>query len=58
MNRVDYVEVSRTAHQLEIDHGPDAFVYAARLSMEAEAAGKLDAAAFWKAVAASLRPRG
>ncbi len=57
MSAVDYVEVSRTAHQLAADHGHNAHLYAARLSREAEAAGKSDEAAFWKAVSAALRPR-
>lgn len=47
----------RTAHQLAADYGPNAHVHAARLSQEAEAARKLDEAAFWKAVAVALRPR-
>lgn len=57
MSGVDYVEVSRRAHQLATDHGRNAYGHATRLSHEAEATGKLDEAAFWKAVAAALRPR-
>ena len=57
MSTVDYVEVARTAHQLAADHGPNAHLYAARLSQEAETTGKLDEAAFWKAVSAALTPR-
>jgi len=48
MSGVDYVQVSRTAHQLAADHGPTAYEHAARSFQEAEAAGKLDEAAFWK----------
>jgi len=57
MSTVDYIEVGRTAHQLFADHGPSAYVYAAKLAREAEAEGKLDEAAFWKAVSAALTPR-
>ena len=55
--KVDLVEVLRVAHQLIIDHGPSAYLYAARLGREADAEGKADEAAFWRAVSASLRPR-
>jgi hypothetical protein len=54
---VDYAEVGRTAHQLEEDQGRNAYLYAARLSKEAESEGKTDEAAFWKAVADSLKLR-
>ena len=57
MIAVDYVEVSRTAHQLAADHGRSAYLYADKLAGESEAAGKLDEAAFWKAVSAALVPR-
>jgi hypothetical protein len=57
MSGVDYLEVSRTAHQVVADHGPNAHGHAARLSQEAGAARKLDEAALRKAVAAALRPR-
>jgi hypothetical protein len=54
---VDYTEVGRTAYQLGKDHGPNACPYATRLSKEAEAKGKPDEAAFWKAAAESLKLR-
>jgi hypothetical protein len=57
MSTVDYVEVARTAHQLSADHGRSAHLYAAKLAQKAEAEGKLDKAAFWKAVSAALTPR-
>jgi hypothetical protein len=57
MSTVDYVEVARTAHQLSADHGRSAHLYAAKLAEKAEAEGKLDEAAFWKAVSAALTPR-
>jgi hypothetical protein len=57
MSPVDYVKVSRTAHQLAADHGPNAYLYAAKLAREAEAEGKLDEAAFWEAVSGALTPR-
>jgi len=48
MSAPDYVEVSRTAHQLAADHGHNAYPYAARLAREADADGKPDEAEFWK----------
>ncbi len=54
---VDYREVSRTVHQLVLDHGVSAHLYASRLANEAEAEGMTDEAAFWSAVAASVAPR-
>jgi hypothetical protein len=54
---IDYIEVGRKAHQLSADHGRDAHLYAAKLAQDAEAEGKLDEAAFWKAVSAALAPR-
>ena len=57
MSTVDHAEVFRTAHQLAADHGHSAHLYATKLSSEAEAAGKPDEAAFWKAVSAALTPR-
>jgi abortive infection bacteriophage resistance protein len=53
----DYAEVGRTAYQLGRDHGPNAYLYATRLSKQAEAEGKTDESAFWKAVAESLKLR-
>jgi hypothetical protein len=57
MSRVDYAEVSRTAHQLALDHGHSAYQYAAKLAREADLEGKTDEAEFWKAVSAALTPR-
>lgn len=57
MDQVDRLKVGRTAYQLRIDHGPDAYLYAARLAREADADGKPEEAAFWRAVYAALRPR-
>jgi hypothetical protein len=57
MSAVDYVEVSRTAYQLALDHGLNAHLYADKLAREANAAGKPDEAEFWKAVFVTLRPR-
>lgn len=54
---VDYTEVGRTSYQLERDHGQNAYKYAVRMAGEAESDGKSDEADFWKAVAASLKPR-
>jgi hypothetical protein len=57
MSTVDFAEVSRTAHQLALDHGLSAYLYAAKLFREASAAGRQDEAEFWKAVSAALSPR-
>jgi len=54
---MDYIEVGRTAHQLERDHGVNAWSYAKRLADEAEAEGKGDEAEFWRAVFKTLEPR-
>jgi hypothetical protein len=47
MGTADFAEVSRTAHQLALDHGHGAHLYAAELSREAgAAAGRQDEAEF------------
>jgi hypothetical protein len=58
MEDIDYVEVGRKAHELKACHGADALRYAWKISEEAGAAGDLAEQLFWKAVAASLTPRG
>jgi hypothetical protein len=57
MAGMDYTEVGRTSYQLAQDHGQNAYLYAVRLFKEAKADGKTDKAAFWKAVADSLKLR-
>ena len=57
MSEVDYVEVSRTAHQLALDHGHNAYLQAAKWAREANVEGKTNEAEFWKAVSAALTPR-
>jgi hypothetical protein len=57
VTEIDYIEVSRTAHQLAADHGHGAHVYAAKLAKEAAAEGKTLEAEFWQAVCEALRPR-
>lgn len=54
---VDYVEVGRESHQLELDYGRDAWKYARRFAERATEEGKSDESAFWQAVAAALQPR-
>jgi hypothetical protein len=54
---VDYVEVSRKAHELTCTHGPTARGYADRQAQRALAAGETVEHAFWKAVARWLTPR-
>ena len=57
MREIDYIEVSRKAHELGVMHGRAAVQYAERLAREARAKGNGDEFSFWNAVAASLRPR-
>jgi hypothetical protein len=54
---VDWVEVERAAHQLSLDHGIRAHLYAARLANEARAKQEPDDAEFWNAIAMTLTPR-
>lgn len=54
---IDWTEVSRIAHQLELDHGRGAHLYAAKIAAEAKRNEKVENAEFWNAVAASLAPR-
>jgi hypothetical protein len=55
---IDWIEVGRQVHELELRHGRNAFEFAAKLADKAERAGELAAAGFWGAVSASLKPRG
>lgn len=57
MTPVGYVEVGRVAYQLQIDHGPTAYLYADKMAREADMEDKPDEAAFWRAVSGSLAPR-
>jgi ribosomal protein L18E len=54
---VDYVEVSRVSHQLALDHGRSAHLYAARLAEKSRKEGCEEEAEFWRAVARALAPR-
>jgi len=54
---LDFVEVSREAHQLAESLGTRAHFSALRLAEKADANGELDAAKFWRAVYGTLRPR-
>lgn len=55
---IDWVEVGRVAHQVELDHGSNAYSYAAWVAAKAKEESRLVESEFWAAVAASLRPRG
>jgi hypothetical protein len=57
MSEIDFVDVSRKAHELAAIHGRNAAGYADRVAQEALNEGEADEHAFWKAVANSLRPR-
>ena len=54
---VDWMEVNRTAHQVELGHGRNGYLYAERLATVAKEESQLDQCEFWLAVAAALRPR-
>lgn len=54
---VDWIEVSRAAYQVELDHGRNGYRYAEKLAAEAKNESRLDDSGFWAAVAAALRPR-
>lgn len=55
---VDWMEVGRAAHQVELDHGRNGYLYAEKLAAEAEQESRQSDSEFWAAVAATLRPRG
>ena len=55
---IDWVEVNRTAHQIELDHGRNGYLYAERLALQAKDEARPEDPEFWEAVAAALRPRG
>jgi hypothetical protein len=58
MAAVDYVEVSRQAHELAATYGTrQAISYADQQAELARAGEKPEDVAFWEAVADSLRPR-
>jgi hypothetical protein len=57
MTKPDYIEVSRTAHELAHSHGWNAHKYAAKLAAEALVEEKTEECEFRKAVEASLKPR-
>jgi hypothetical protein len=57
MASVDYIEVSRKAHELTHFHGQNARSYAAKLAADALARGETEEHAFWKAVELSLTSR-
>jgi len=55
--KLDYIEVSRQAHELAQRHGVNAHNCAAKLAAEALAEGATEECEFWKAVEAALKPR-
>jgi hypothetical protein len=57
MSDIDYIEVSRVAHELEHSHGLNAWQYAEQQAEKFEREGDIPMMNFWSAVAASLRPR-
>ena len=57
-DKPDYVEVGRKAHELVNSHGAmNAYRYAAKLAAESAVDGTNQECNFWRAVAATLRPR-
>lgn len=55
---VDWIEVSRVAHQVEAEHGRNGYLFAERLAPEAKEESRLDDGDFWETAVAALRPRG
>ena len=55
---VNFIEVGRKAHELELRHGWNAHEYAAKLAAGALAEGKDQEYEFWRAVELHLTPRG
>jgi hypothetical protein len=55
---IDWIEVDRTARQVELDYGRNGYLYAERLAAEVKAAARSEESEFWASVAAPLRPRG
>jgi hypothetical protein len=55
---VDWAEVGRAAHQVELDHGHNGYLYAEKVAAQAEQEFRQGDSEFWAAVAATLRPRG
>jgi len=57
-DKPDYVEVARKSHELVHSHGAmNAYRYAAKLAAESAVDGTKKECSFWKAAAATLRPR-
>jgi hypothetical protein len=56
-DEIDWIEVTRIAHQLEIDHGRNASSYAKKLAEKAEQEGSKANAKLWSAVSVSLKVR-
>lgn len=52
-----WIEVGRIAHQLEIDHGHNAYAYAEKVASQAELEQDEQSEKFWMAVSAALKPR-
>ena len=54
---VDYIEVSRKAHELLHRHGRNAHLHAAKLAAEALAEDNDEEHEFWRAVELMVKPR-
>jgi hypothetical protein len=54
---IDWIEVGRVAHELELRHGRNAPSFAAKLADQAERDGQISGAVFWRSVSAALSPR-
>lgn len=52
-----WLEIGRVAHQLQLDHGHNAYSHAERLASKAERIGCEKDFEFWSAVCGSLKPR-
>lgn len=54
---VDWIKVSRVAHQIELDHERNGYLDAERRAIDAAAKGFIEESEFWRAVASAIRPR-
>ena len=54
---VNWTEVGRVAHELQLCHGRSAQSFADKLAGKAESDGEIGGSAFWRAVSAALAPR-
>jgi hypothetical protein len=57
VEKPDYIEVGRAAHELSSRHGKSAHIYAEKFAAQASSKGNVEEYAFWRLVAKTLEPR-